>query len=176
ISERMVEKLRAKPGGADVPVTIGDFADVGVPGTYRLIYLVFNTLFALTAQEDQLRCFENVASHLDDDGVFVVEVFVPDLSRFTRDQATTVVDLDPDRVMLDVSRHDPAMQTIHSQHIVITESGVKLYPVALRYMWASEMDMTAAAAGLALRERYADWRRGHFTAASTSHVSVYGRA
>lgn len=56
---------------------MGDFADVPVPGTYRLIFVVFNTLFNMLTQEDQVRCFENAAAHLVDDGSFVVEAFVP---------------------------------------------------------------------------------------------------
>ena len=36
-----------------------------VPGTYRLIYIVFNTLFNLLTQDEQVRCFQNVAAHLE---------------------------------------------------------------------------------------------------------------
>src|ERR671911_3200029 len=41
-SEAMVARLRTKPGGDAIPVTIGDFADVPVDGDYPLIFLVFN--------------------------------------------------------------------------------------------------------------------------------------
>ena len=77
-SEQMVAQMRLKPGGADIPVISGDFADVSVEGTYRLIYVVFNTFFALLSQEDQLRCFRNIAVHLEPGGRFVIEAFVPD--------------------------------------------------------------------------------------------------
>ncbi len=85
-SEAMVAKLRAKPGGDRIPVTLGDFAEVGVEGSYRLIFVAFNTFFALPTQEDQVRCFANVARHLEPGGAFVIEAFVPDLSRFDRGQ------------------------------------------------------------------------------------------
>ena len=49
-SEAMVERLRAKPGGASIPVVIGDMAQVGVTGPFGLVYLVFNTLFGLLRQ------------------------------------------------------------------------------------------------------------------------------
>lgn len=176
ISDQMVAKLRAKPDGAGIPVTMGDFADVGVAGKFKLIFVAFNTLFAVTEQDDQFRCFRNVASHLENDGVFVVEAFVPDMHRFRMNQNTQVVELTPDRVMLDVSQHDPVLQRITSQHVFLTEEGVRLFPVSLRYMWPSEMDMTAKAAGMELRERYGSWNRDHFTSSSGSHISVYGRA
>jgi ubiquinone/menaquinone biosynthesis C-methylase UbiE len=40
-SPSMIAKLRAKPGGTQIAVTLGNFADVAVPDTYRLIYVVF---------------------------------------------------------------------------------------------------------------------------------------
>jgi len=47
----MVERLRAKPLGDQVTVHMGDFAEVAVEGKYSLIFVVFNTFFALTSQE-----------------------------------------------------------------------------------------------------------------------------
>ena len=85
-SEAMVAKLRGKPGGEGIPVTIGDFADVGVAGRYRLVAIVFNTLWALLTQEDLVRCVQNVADHLTEDGAFVTEMYVPDPARFDRGQ------------------------------------------------------------------------------------------
>jgi hypothetical protein len=157
-------------------VTIGDFADVGVDGEYALIFVVFNTFFGLLTQEDQIRCFKNVASHLEQSGVFVVEAFVPDLSRYPRGQNVSAARVQEDRVMLDASRHDPVNQRIVSQHIMIGEAGVQLYPVHLRYAWPSELDLMAQLAGLRLRERWGGWKREPFTASSTSHVSIYERA
>jgi SAM-dependent methyltransferase len=174
-SERMVEKLRAKPGGEAIRVTMGDFADVPVEGEYPLVFIAFNTLFALLTQEDQLRCFENVARHLTDDGAFVVEAFFPDLARFDRDQRTQATWVDGGQVMLDASRHNAVEQRVDSQHVVITEEGTKLYPVSIRYAFPSELDLMARLAGLRLRERWGSWKREPFTAQSGRHVSVYGR-
>ncbi len=174
-SGAMVAKLREKPGGDSIPVTMGDFADVGVDGTYSLIFVAFNTFFGLSSQEHQVRCFANVATHLADRGVFLIEVFLPDLGRFDRGQRTQVTQLNPDEVFLDASRHDPVAQVIESNHVVITEAGTKLYPVNLRYAFPGELDLMARLAGLELKERWGDWNRQPFTASSPRHVSVYGR-
>ena len=174
-SEAMVVRLRAKPGGADIPVTIGDFAEVGVEGQFSLVFVVFNTFFALLTQDDQVRCFRNVAAHLAEGGRFVVEAFVPNLARFVRDQNCEVVRADADGVDLDVARHDRVQQRITAQHVVIGGDGIRLYPVRLRYAWPSELDLMARLAGLRLRERWGGWRREPFSASSTQHVSVYER-
>ena len=174
-SEAMVAKLRAKPGGDRIPVTMDDFADVGTEGPYSLIFIAFNTFFALLTQEDQLRCFENVAARLTEDGVFVLEAFFPDLARFDRGQRPHVNIVEAGRVMIDASKHDPVGQRVDSQHVVITEEGTQLYPVSIRYAFPSELDLMARLAGLELQNRWGGWRREPFTADSGRHVSVYGR-
>ncbi|MBW3634162.1 MAG: class I SAM-dependent methyltransferase [Chloroflexi bacterium] len=175
-SPAMVAKLRAKPGGDQIPVTMGDFADVPVSGAYRLIFVVFNTLFNLLTQDDQVRCFENVAAHLTDDGVFVVEAFVPTyLTRLRDDQYVDAERIDVGEVRLDVGRHDPVAQRLDESHVVLSSAGVRLYPIVARYAWPSELDLMARIAGLRLKNRWSGWEHEPFTAASRRHVSVYGR-
>jgi hypothetical protein len=172
----MVAKMRAKPGGDQIAVTMGNFADVPVSGTYRLIYLVFNTIFNLLTQDDQVRCFENVASHLRADGSFVVEAFVPTyLTRLRSEQYVDAETIRVDEVTLDVGRHDPVKQLLVESHVVLTREGVRLFPIVCRYAWPSELDLMARIVGLRLVERYGGWNREPFTASSGTHVSVYGR-
>jgi hypothetical protein len=173
ISPAMVEKLRAKPAGYAIPVTVGNFADVAVEGPFRLIYVLFNTLFQLLTQEEQMRCFVNASRRLHPEGAFVVEAFVPDLSRFQRNQSVGAVQVGDAEVRLDVSTHDPVTQRVTSQHVVLSEQGTRLYPVKIRYAWPSELDLMARLAGLKLLHRWGSWEQAPFTAESGKHVSVY---
>jgi hypothetical protein len=176
ISPAMVAKLRSKPGGDEIPVTIGDFADVPVAGTYRLIFVVFNTLFNLLTQDDQVRCFENVAAHLADDGSFVVEAYVPSyLHRLRDDQYVDAEAIGLGEVRLDVGRHDPVGQLLDETHVTLSPDGVRLGPIVTRYAWPSELDLMARIAGLRLHERWGGWSREPFTATSRNCISVYGR-
>jgi SAM-dependent methyltransferase len=176
ISPAMVERLRAKPGGDRLSVTIGDFADVPVAGSYRLIFVVWNSLFNLLTQAGQVRCFENVAAHLTDDGSFVVETFVPTfLYRLRNDRHVDAEAIEVDEVRLDVLRHDPAIQMLEESHVSLSRRGVRLNPVVQRYAWPSELDLMARLAGLRLKGRWASWGREPFDASSAMHVSVYGR-
>jgi SAM-dependent methyltransferase len=175
-SEAMAAKLRAKPGGASLPVTMGDFADVPVEGEYSLIYVLFNTFYALLSQKEQVRCFQNVARHLSPGGVFVIEAFVPDLTRFQGGQAVRATQVRIDEVHLDVSQHDPISQLVTVQHVVLSEEGIRLYPVQLRYAWPAEFDLMAQLAGLRLKHRWSSWDRAAFSAASGKHISVFGHA
>ena len=172
-SEAMINKLRAKPGGDRIPVTIGDFADVAIDGRFSLIFVAFNTFFGLSSQEDQVRCFARVAEHLTADGVFVLEAFVPDPTRFDRGQRVGVMHMGVDDVQLEASVHDPVSQRIRLHHIVMSNAGTQLYPVQVRYAWPSELDLMARLAHLHLHARWSDWDKTEFTAMSRSHVSVY---
>ena len=177
ISQPMVDRLRAKPGGNEISVTIGDFADVAVSGSFRLIFVVFNTFFNLLHQNDQVRCFENVAAHLDDDGAFVIEAFVPSfLYRLRDDQYVDAETIEVDEVRLDVGRHDPVAQLLDESHVLLTNAGVRVTPIVARYAWPSELDLMARIAGLQLQERWAGWNNEPFTSASERHVSVYGKS
>lgn len=176
ISPAMVARLRSKPGGDRLYVAIGDMADVPVERVYRLVFVVFNSFFNLGTQDDQVRCFENVAAHLTDDGSFVVEAYVPSfLHRLCDDQHVRAEAIAADEVRLDVLRHDSAAQRIDESHVSLSREGVRLFPVVQRYAWPSELDLMARLCGLRLRDRWAGWNREQFNAASDSHVSVYGR-
>jgi SAM-dependent methyltransferase len=169
LSEPMVAQLRLKPGGSDIPVTIGDFATTRVAdGTaFRLVYLVFNTINNLTTQEAQVACFENAAAHLDPGGCFVVEVGVPDLRRLPPGDRYVVFSVEDDYVGVD--EYDVVEQGLISHH----QSTGRRLSMPFRYVWPSELDLMARIAGLTLRDRWADWTRAPFTAESRSHVSVW---
>ncbi|MFG1721921.1 class I SAM-dependent methyltransferase [Micromonospora sp. B006] len=174
-SPEMVAHLRAKPGGADLPVTIGDMADVPVTGPYRLVFLVFNTLFNLVSEERQAACFRNVARVLAPGGAFVIETFVPDPADFDRDEQVQVREVTEDSATIRLHRYDRAAQTFVRQTVTFDASGVHLKPFAMRYAWPEQIDELAERAGLRLTERYADWDRSPFDADSRSHISVYRR-
>ena len=174
-SPEMVAHLRAKPGGADMPVTIGDMADVPVAGPYRLVFLVFNTLFNLVSEERQAACFRNVARVLAPGGAFVIETFVPDPADFDRDEQVQVREVTEDSATIRLHRYDRAAQTFVRQTVTFDASGVHLKPFAMRYAWPEQIDELAERAGLRLTERYADWDRTPFEADSRAHISVYRR-
>ena len=169
----MISRLQAKPGSDRITVTQGNFADVTVDGQFALIYIVFNTLFALSSQAEQVRCFRNVAAHLAPGGCFVIEAFVPDLRRFTGGQVNWATRVTTDLVELDVGNHDAAAQRVVSQKVVFSDGQVRLYPIQIRYAWPSELDLMAQLADLRLRERWSNWKRDSFTSESTKHISIY---
>ena len=171
-SESMLAKLREKLDGADILVTVGDLVDAGVGGGYSLVYVVFNTFFAPLTQDAQIDCFQDFARSLSDGGVFLIEAFVPDYSRFERGQSIQAGVVETDRISIDLTRHEPVAQTTMSSHIFISEKRIRLFPVHIRYAWPSELDLMAGLAGMRLLYRWGDWSRNPFTAASTNHISV----
>lgn len=176
ISDEMVAKLRAKPGGEDLEVVMGDLADVDVEGTFRLVYLAFNTLFGLLSQERQIDCFRNVAAHLEAGGRFVLDCFVPDMTRFDRFNkriGTNSIDSIEEH-SFEISVHHPVEQRVDSHHVRRLATGeVVMLPVSVRYAWPSELDLMARLASLELEARWEWYDKTPFTDSSTRHVSVY---
>jgi hypothetical protein len=167
----MVARLRAKPGGEDVEVAIGDFATTRVDGEFSLVYLVFNTINNLVTQDAQVACFENAAAHLGGGGRFVIEVGVPDLQNLPVGQTIIPFHAGPGGIGFDV--YDVVTQRFSSQHYDFTEGRVEAFPYEFRYVWPSELDLMARLAGMRLEHRWAGWRREPFTSLSRAHVSVY---
>jgi SAM-dependent methyltransferase len=174
-SPSMVARLREKPGGSEIPVTIGDMAEALPDGPFRLVYVVFNTIFALLSQERQVACFRSVARVLEPGGAFVLECFVPDPRRFIDGQCVRAIDVGDDHMRIEVSRHDPVMQRVQSSTVLFSAAGRNVVPAQIRYAWPAELDLMAALAGLRLRHRWGGWGCQPFSAASTLHVSVYER-
>ncbi len=173
LSTAMVARLLAKPGGGDIPVTMGDFATATAAeaGSFTLAYLVYNTIYNLTSQDAQVDCFANVARHLAPGGCFVIEVTVPDLQRLPFGETVRPFAVTPTRLGFD--EYDVVAQGLVSHHFRLVDGRFERYSIPFRYAWPAELDLMARMAGMRLRERWGGWGRSPFTNVSASHISVW---
>ncbi len=171
MSRAMVARLRAKPGGDAIGVTIGDFATTRVDGEFALVYLVFNTINNLTTQAAQVACFRNAAAHLQPGGCFVIEVGVPELRKLPPGQKVVPFQVGPTGWAYDI--YEVATQSMSSNYVEIIDGRCEFRSIPFRYVWPAELDLMAELAGLRLRERWEDWTRAPFTNESPKHVSVW---
>ncbi len=175
ISEAMLEELRRKPGAGRVATTAGDFATTRVDGTFRLAYLVFNTITNLITQDEQVACFQNAAAHLEAGGHFVIELFVPELRRVPPGERLRAFDVGRTHLGFD-EYTDFVAQILSSHHYWIEDGKLRTFSAPYRYVWPAELDLMARLAGMTLCERWADWSREPFTDESNSHVSVWEKS
>ena len=175
ISEPMLKQLQSKPGAEQIGVTIGDFAKKRVRGTFRLVYLVFNTIMNLTTQDEQVACFENAAAHLEPGGCFVIEVVVPDLRRLPPGERVRAFNISQSRFGFD-EYTDFTGQIVYSHHYWTDAGNLRSFSAPFRFVWPSELDLMARIANMTLHERWAGWRREPFTEESDSHVSVWKKS
>ncbi|MDG6108474.1 class I SAM-dependent methyltransferase [Dactylosporangium aurantiacum] len=171
LSRAMVARLREKPGGDAIGVTIGDFASTRVDASFSLAYIVFNTIMNLTTQAAQVACFRNVAAHLQPGGRFVVEVMMPDLRRLPPGQDVVPFHVSETRWAYDL--YDVATQSMSSNYVEVVGGRGGFRSIPFRYVWPAELDLMAQLAGLHLQHRWAGWQREPFTSDSAQHVSVW---
>jgi hypothetical protein len=171
LSTAMAARLREKPGGNQIPVSIGDLTSARADGSFALAYLVYNTIQNVTTQAGQVACFRNAAAHLDPGGCFVIEVEVPALQRIPAGERFRVFAASNDHWGID--EYDVASQAAFSHHFELIEGRWELSSMPFRYVWPSELDLMAELAGMTLRERWAGWKREPFTSESEKHVSVW---
>jgi SAM-dependent methyltransferase len=172
-SPHMLDRLREKPGGESLHVVVGDMASVNMGRTYGLVYLVYNTIGNLLTQDEQVRCFENAARHLTDDGAFVLECRVPTAPTRSEQQFVEAERVAADHVTLHAGRYDPRTQILDANHVHISGDGIAFGPISLRLAYPPEFDLMARIAGLRLRHRFGGWHGEAFTSTSWRHVSVY---
>lgn len=171
LSPEMIEQLRAKTGADAIGATVGDVATTRVEGTFRLVYMVWNTIMNLTTQHEQVACFQNAAAHLEPGGRFVVEVMVPELRRLPPGETARPFLVSPSRLGFD--EYDTVSQGLVSYHYWVEGDQARVDSVPFRYVWPSELDLMARLAGMTLRGRWGGWKGEPFTADSPSHVSVW---
>ena len=174
LSPAMVARLRAQPGADAVGITIGDFATTAVDGTFRLAYLVRNTITNLTSQDEQAECFRTVAAQLEPGGCFVIENYIPQLQRLPPGQTTRVFTATP--AHLGFEQYDLVAQIAVSYHWWLIDGQLETFSSPHRYVWPSELDLMAKIAGMTLRERWSNWHREPFTGDSTMHISVWEKS
>jgi SAM-dependent methyltransferase len=172
-SAAMLEILKKKPGGADIHVAVGDFSTTRVEGSFSLVVLAMNTIYALPSQDAQVACFANAAAHLAPQGLFIIDAWLPALASFHDHRAIRVVDLDAGRVVIEVAQLHPAQQHMTTNKVFLTNGSVKVYPANHRYAWPAELDLMARLAGMTLAHRWEDWLKNPYTDRSSGHVSVW---
>jgi SAM-dependent methyltransferase len=171
LSRAMVARLRAKPGGEALPVTIGDMTSIRLDRSFALVYLVFNTIGNVTTQAGQVEVFRTAAAHLAPGGCFVIECVIPDLRKLPMGETAVVFDMSPDHIGVD--EYDVANQGLVSHHFTKVDGRFEYGSGPFRYVWPAELDLMAQLAGRRPRARWGGWGREPFTSESRLHVSIW---
>jgi len=173
-SAGMLARLRSRSDGAKVRVVLGSFTEMPVDDKFSLVYAVFNSLFCVVTQDEQLRAIQLAARHLSPDGTLVVETDLPDLARSDSSGRTlNTGSVERHRVFIEAAMHDRATQRIRTQTIIVSEHGIQMFPLMMRYFWPSELDLMAKLAGLRLERRYGNWDKSPYTRDSSRQISVF---
>lgn len=170
-SDAMVERLRAKPGGPDVPVMISDFSrDLpSVAGGFAVVFAAFNTFVNLTTTGAMAACLRLVSARLRPGGALVLENLLP-----ADDPVPSGIDVrsvGADRVVLSAFKLDG--RVVNGSIMSIAETGIRLCPWRVRLTDPDELAALAAAAGFDEEARHGGWRDEPLDPASSRYVAVF---
>ncbi|WP_407555322.1 class I SAM-dependent methyltransferase [Streptomyces sp. Pv4-95] len=174
-SPEMTARLRAKPGGDTVRITLGDFSAPPQPpdiGRHALVYAAGGTFAELDSQAAQRRCFASVAQRLAPGGSFVLDAHLPE-ALATVGTGTQPVPTPGEGFVLRTRALHPADQRYTSDYLVLDDGRMRHVRVSFRYSSPGELDLLAEFAGLRLVRRTGGWSGRPLSDASTHHVSVY---
>ncbi len=172
-SQGMLDRLSANDDAGRVRPVLGDMSDLVFTGEFDAAFVAYNTLFNLTSDAAQRRCFRTVAAALRPAGCFAVEVFVPEMTG-DDDRDVTPRLLPDGGVVLTATMRRSAHQVVHGQHIELRPDGtVRLRPWRIRYTSPEQLDAMASEAGFVVESRWADWAGAPFHERSSRHVTIY---
>jgi hypothetical protein len=153
-SSSMLTRLREKPGGSEVSVWRGNFAEQVVGGPFSLVFSLVSTFFLLRSPEEQQRCFHTVAAKLSAGGVFLQENY-------------EAVSLQP------AQSGNGGDRIFVTEQVIQTADGPRNYRARLCQASPHELDRMAANAGLRLRERWRNWRANTYRPGDALHISLF---
>lgn len=172
----MLECLKTKVGNLKMRFFQDDFSKLEnvTNGPFSLAFCNFSSFFLLLEQDQQISCFQKTSNLLETGGRFVLEVFSPDVSRYSKDQPVFTGDFNNDtEVIFEATRHDKISQRVSCRFVRMTDGNFRIIPVELRYCWPSELDLMATLSGFELENRWASWEGEEFNASSFRHISIY---
>ena len=177
LAPSLARRIRERSAGVDtLSVVEADMADFTIGERFGCIFSVRSSFFHLGTVERQIRCIRSAADHLRDEGLLVLDCFVPDLELLRLGSRVQMSEWSADGVVLRAIVGDRVTQKMTYREVRLLSGAVpQVLPAEQRFCWPSEMDVMAMAAGLELVERHADYRGTAFAATSPRHVSVYRR-
>lgn len=176
LSSRMLDICRAKL--ADEPEDVqsrvqlhrGDMRDFDLGRTFALVTAPFRPFQHLITVEDQMACLHAVRRHLDNDGLFVLDLFNPSLPLLIREDFTMEVGDEPEFAMPDgrkvLRRHRIVGRDHHNQvsdceiiYYVTDPDGRTerlVHDFKMRYLFRYEAEHLLGRCGFRVEEVYAD--------------------
>jgi SAM-dependent methyltransferase len=186
-SAPFLERLRSRLSAGD-PVTVveGLMQAPPVSGPFDLVIVPFNSLAYLTEPADRLACLRAVRSLLAPDGRFAFDLVAPRydfLAEAVGRPSPLRVDADHPAADAGVKRflrsytdtYDPSSQTLRSTNryeIFFADGRVehRITDLDWHIYFPGELELLLEAAGLTVVERYGDYDRGPWNAASRRYL------
>ena len=171
-SSEMLKRLSERDSGQLVEAHLADMAEWQPEGPFKVVFCAYNTFFNLVETNHQRNCLSLSKNRLDEDGLFVLEAFVPQTSLDSPNRGVESRSLS-NTTVLSVTIHERKSGIVRGQSIELGQNKTILRPWRILIKTPQEIDLLARKCGLRLVTRWQDWDRTPFSEGSNHHISVY---
>ena len=156
----------------------GDMRKIDLDLQFQFIFIGFNSIFHLLKNEDVASFFSCVYSHLLDDGLFLIDTFVPHpIFLYRAQQKYYVMEFDwpsgEHCIVNETNHYDPDSQINHI-HWYFNTSGkheTDEYQFDMHMIFPDTMDRLLSEAGFVIKDKYGDYDKTPF--GPESHLQIY---
>jgi len=191
ISAAMLDRARHKvcSEGLEERICLArqDMRNLELDGPFSFVFVVSSSFQHLLTVDDQLAVLARVRRHLSPGGLFLVDLFNPDLSRLLDFQGRVTLE----KTMTDPETGRPVLK-VHSQTVDLGQQIVyttlimdemddrgrvqrTLFPFPLRYMFRGEVELLLRHAGFALEAIYGSYDLDEYSGDSERLIAVAHR-
>ena len=156
----------------------GDIRNIDLDQQFQFIFIGFNSIFHLLKNEDVALFFSCVNSHLLDNGIFLIDAFVPHpIFLYRAKQKYYLMEFDwptgKHCIVYETNHYDPDSQINHIHWYFNTtgENKTDEYQFDMHMIFPDTMDRLLTEAGFVIKEKYGNYDK--IPLSPESHLQIY---
>ena len=180
-------KIAAENLGDRVTLLEGDMRELDLEARFNLAFIAVNSFMHILSTEDQLAALARIRHHLNPGGLFLLDLFNPDLVRLLDMKGQMILDesvTDPDTghpvMRFHADKVDLGKQQIHAAFVIDEMDGEGqvrrvVFPFEVRYLFRYELELLLRQAGFELEALYGSYDLDEYTGDSAKMIAVARR-
>jgi SAM-dependent methyltransferase len=164
LSNGMLEQARKKAEGmSNILFLNGNMSDFSIGKKFKTIFAGFNSVCHLHGYDEIKGMINSVKNHLEDDGAFVFDCFIPDFKILSRDKNKCYPVFEGNELKItETNEYDPIEQINHIKWYHEYKNEIWIEDLDMRMFYPQETQNYLSSNGMVIIEKYGNHRFGEF--------------